>query len=113
MNETFIIHGLAGVGGYLLGAVPFGIVIAHLFGLGDLRITTGFLNTQASVKVIWLTQAGAVVVSHVISVLMTHHLAGRFCNKNKDLISIQFGLSVLMIAYTIFGLWLLASPRGA
>jgi hypothetical protein len=44
---------------------------------------------------------------------MTHHLAGRFCNKNKDLISIQIGLSVLMIAYTIFGLWLLASPRGA
>jgi hypothetical protein len=85
----------------------------NLFGLGDLRITTGFLNTQASVKVIWLTQAGAVVVSHLISVLMTHHLAGRFCNKNKDLISIQIGLSVLMIAYTIFGLWLLASPRGA
>ncbi len=37
MNETFIIHGLAGLGGYLLGAVPFGIVIAGLFGLGDLR----------------------------------------------------------------------------
>jgi len=37
MNETFIIHALAGLGGYLLGAVPFGIVIARLFGLGDLR----------------------------------------------------------------------------
>lgn len=37
MSETFIIHGLAGLGGYLLGAVPFGIVIARLFGLGDLR----------------------------------------------------------------------------
>lgn len=37
MEETFIVHGLAGVGGYLLGAVPFGIVIARLFGLGDLR----------------------------------------------------------------------------
>lgn len=37
MEQTFIIHGLAGIGGYLLGAVPFGIVIARLFGLGDLR----------------------------------------------------------------------------
>ncbi|OEJ66796.1 glycerol-3-phosphate 1-O-acyltransferase PlsY [Magnetovibrio blakemorei] len=37
MNETFLIHALAGLGGYLLGAVPFGIVIARLFGLGDLR----------------------------------------------------------------------------
>ena len=37
MPDTFFIHGLAGIGGYLLGAVPFGIVIAKLFGLGDLR----------------------------------------------------------------------------
>jgi glycerol-3-phosphate acyltransferase PlsY len=37
MPETFTIHALAGLGGYLLGAVPFGIVIARLFGLGDLR----------------------------------------------------------------------------
>jgi len=37
MNEMFLIHALAGLGGYLLGAVPFGIVIARLFGLGDLR----------------------------------------------------------------------------
>ena len=28
---------LAAVGGYLLGAIPFGIVMAKLFGLGDLR----------------------------------------------------------------------------
>ncbi|MGB0659736.1 MAG: glycerol-3-phosphate 1-O-acyltransferase PlsY [Mangrovicoccus sp.] len=28
---------LAALGGYLLGAVPFGIVMARLFGLGDLR----------------------------------------------------------------------------
>lgn len=28
---------LAAVGGYLLGSVPFGIVMARLFGLGDLR----------------------------------------------------------------------------
>ncbi|MCV2883017.1 glycerol-3-phosphate 1-O-acyltransferase PlsY [Actibacterium sp. XHP0104] len=32
-----MILGLAAVLGYLLGAVPFGIVMARLFGLGDLR----------------------------------------------------------------------------
>lgn len=37
MQETFIIHALAGIGGYLLGSVPAGIVMARLFGLGDLR----------------------------------------------------------------------------
>ena len=25
------------VTGYLLGSIPFGLVVAHLFGLGDLR----------------------------------------------------------------------------
>lgn len=37
MNETVIIHSLACISGYLLGSVPFGFVIAHLLGLGDLR----------------------------------------------------------------------------
>ena len=32
-----ILLGLAAVGGYLLGSIPFGIVMARLFGLGDLR----------------------------------------------------------------------------
>lgn len=85
----------------------------NLFGLGGIRITTGFLNTQDSVKAIFLTQAGAVVASHVISVLMCHQLAGKFSKNNKELVAIQLGLSILMIAYTVFGLWLLASPRGA
>ena len=35
--DIMLIHALAGLGGYLLGSVPFGIVIAKLFGLGDLR----------------------------------------------------------------------------
>jgi glycerol-3-phosphate acyltransferase PlsY len=37
MDQTFYFHAAAGLGGYLLGAVPFGIVMAKLFGLGDLR----------------------------------------------------------------------------
>ena len=28
---------IAGIAGYLLGSVPFGVVMARLFGLGDLR----------------------------------------------------------------------------
>ncbi|WP_432816626.1 hypothetical protein [Sulfitobacter sp. JB4-11] len=91
---------------------PFGRGMT-LFGLSDLRVTTGFLNTADTVKVIWLTQAFAVVFSHVVSVLMAHQLASGFCRSNRDMLLLQVGLSVLMIFYTIFGLWLLAAPRGA
>jgi glycerol-3-phosphate acyltransferase PlsY len=37
MEQTFITHVLAGTGGYLLGSIPVGIVLARVFGLGDLR----------------------------------------------------------------------------
>lgn len=47
MPETFIVHALAGLGGYLLGSVPAGIVMARLFGLGDLR-TIGSGNIGAT-----------------------------------------------------------------
>ncbi|MBL4615145.1 MAG: glycerol-3-phosphate 1-O-acyltransferase PlsY [Magnetovibrio sp.] len=36
-SEIFAAHALAGLGAYFLGSIPFGIVIARLFGLGDLR----------------------------------------------------------------------------
>ena len=83
-----------------------------LFGLSAVKVTTGFLNVPETVKTIWLTQAFAVVFSHVLSVLMGHNIASRLCRDNKCVALIQIGLATLMIAYTIFGLWLLASPRG-
>lgn len=85
----------------------------NLFGLGGFRVTTGFLNSTEGVKPILLMNVGAVVISHIISIAMTHHLSGRIANTRRDLILIQLLLSALMIAYTIFGLWLLSTPRGA
>lgn len=84
-----------------------------LLGLAEARVTTGFLNTAGTVRTLWLSQAVAVVLSHVLSVLMAHHLAARLVQGRRDLMLVQLGLSALMIAYTFFGLWLLATPRGA
>ena len=84
----------------------------HLFGLGHGHVTTGFLNNAATVRVLWLTQAGAVVASHVVSVLMAHHVAVHLVQGRSAVLRCQAGLAILMIVYTIFGLWLLASPRG-
>lgn len=84
----------------------------NLFGLGAVKATVGFLNIPETVKLIWLTQASVVVFSHVVAVMMAHHIANKFHKNGKDVILVQIGLTTLMIAYTVFGLWLLASPRG-
>ena len=85
----------------------------NLFGLGGTRVKVGFLTVPEIVKVIWITQAGIVVISHVLAVVMSHRTAEILCSNRRDIVRIQLGLSVLMVAYTLFGLWLLASPRGA
>lgn len=83
----------------------------NLFGLGATRVKVGFLAVPQTVKIIWITQAGVVVLSHIIAVIMSHRAAEVFCSDKRSIIKLQIGLSLVMVAYTIFGLWLLASPK--
>lgn len=85
---------------------------ANLLGLGRTYVTTGFFNTAHTVRAIWLTQAGAVVAGHVVAILLAHALAVRDAGSTRRAVLGQAPLAVFMIAYTFFGLWLLASPRG-
>ena len=82
-------------------------------GLGTFYVTTGFFNTQASVRAIFLVQAGAVVVGHVLAILLAHAVATREFGSSRRAALSQAPLALFMILYTLFGLWLLASPRGA
>ncbi|MEM9231756.1 MAG: hypothetical protein AAGB10_19350 [Pseudomonadota bacterium] len=81
-------------------------------GLGPHFVSTGFFNTQNTVRAIWLTQAGAVVVGHILSLLLAHALAVSHYGSAQRAVVLQAPLAVFMVAYTLFGLWLLASPRG-
>jgi len=85
---------------------------ADLLGLGHFHVTTGFFNTPGTVKAIWLGQAGAVVAGHVIAILLAHALALRAAGSNRRAVLGQAPLAAFMVGYTVFGLWLLASPRG-
>ena len=81
--------------------------------LGDFRVTTGFFNRLDTVRLIWLSQAGLVVLGHVWSVLLTHRLAMSLLPEPEKATRLTLPLSLFMIAYTFLGLWLLAAPRGA
>ena len=83
-----------------------------LLRLGQFYVTTGFFNTRDTVQVIWLTQAGAVVTGHVVSILLAHAIALRVYGRARVALISQAPLAAFMVIYTLFGLWLLASPRG-
>ncbi len=85
---------------------------ADYLNLGTYYVTSGFLNTHNTVQFIWLTQAAAVVTGHIVAVLISHYLAIKYFPILRNSMLLQIPLSLFMIAYTIFGLWLLASPRG-
>lgn len=86
---------------------------ADLLGLGTYYVTTGFFNTHHTMHVIWLIQAGTVVLGHMLSVLLTHAIAMDLFGAGKRAVVSQIPLALFMILYTFLGLWLLASPRGA
>ncbi len=84
-----------------------------LLGLGRFYVTTGFFNTQSSVRQIWLTQAGTVVAGHVVSLLLAHRIALNLWSRPAAAALSQLPLATFMVFYTLLGLWLLAAPRGA
>lgn len=88
-------------------------MVKHSLGLPEGTVTTGFFNRQGSVRVIWICQAAAVVLGHVLAILMSHAAAIRLHGSHRRAALSQAPLALFMILYTLFGLWLLASPRGA
>ncbi|MCP3969007.1 MAG: hypothetical protein GY717_01530 [Rhodobacteraceae bacterium] len=84
---------------------------ADWLGLGEFYVSTGFFGTRSSVRAIYLAQAGAVVIGHIVAVLVAHATALRLFPGHRRAALSQAPLAVFMIGYTFFGLWLLASPR--
>ncbi|WP_299726542.1 hypothetical protein [uncultured Tateyamaria sp.] len=86
---------------------------ADFLGIQPFRVTTGFFNRIDTVRLIWITQAGLVVVGHVWSVLLAHRVAITLFGDHRRAVIATLPLSVFMIGYTFLGLWLLAAPKGA
>jgi len=86
--------------------------LSETLGAGHVHVTAGFLNSPGPVRLIWMTQAGVVVAGHVIALLLAHAIAVRAGQSARRAALAQAPLALFMVAYTVFGLWLLATPRG-
>jgi hypothetical protein len=83
---------------------------SDLFGLADYPVSTSFLSTYEDVSAIWKLQVAGVVLGHVMAVALAHAVALDRIGEPRRALVAQLPLSVLMVAYTMFGLWLLAAP---
>ena len=85
----------------------------RMLGLEEAEVTTSFLNTVGDVERIWQMQSGAIVIGHILAVLLAHASILAISRNTDDATLRGAPLAILMVAYTAFGLWLLAAPTGA
>ena len=84
-----------------------------LFGTADWHVTASFLNNIDSVETIWIAQTLIIVVGHCIGILLAHMIALRhFSSPHRAALS-QVFLALVMVFYTVFGLWLLSTPSAS
>ena len=79
-----------------------------LLGLEPFYVSTGFLSDQGFMAALWNGQFGLILGAHLVALLLALHLTGRDAPARAHL-----PMTALMIGYTVLGLWLLSSPRGA
>jgi hypothetical protein len=74
------------------------------------HVTVSFLADFTAVWIIWKLQAAGVVAGHVLAVMLAHMIAVERLGGSRAAVLSQLPLAVLMVGYTLFGLWLLATP---
>ncbi|MGN6466845.1 MAG: hypothetical protein ACTHLP_15330 [Rhizobiaceae bacterium] len=84
-----------------------------LFGTAGMHVHAGITAGYDSAWMIWNAQAAIIIAGHVLAVLVAHLVAWRLHGTARKALLSQVPLAVLMVFYTVFGLWLLASPTGA
>ncbi len=85
----------------------------NLLGTADLHVHAAIAAGSGAAWVVWNLQAAAIILGHVLAVLIAHGLAYRLHPDAKNATLSQLPLTLLMIAYTVLGLWLLSTPTGA
>jgi hypothetical protein len=85
----------------------------NLLGARDLHPSTSFLAHHSTVQAMWNVQVAGIVVAHVAAVFIAHALALRRHASVRRAAASQVPMTLLMIGYTVFGLWLLSTPVAA
>lgn len=83
----------------------------NLFGTARWHATTSFLNTVEGVSWIFNAETAIITLGHVVGIMIAHLIALRVFGTSRAAVVSQIPLAMLMVAFTAFGLWLLATPH--
>ncbi|MDZ5699319.1 hypothetical protein [Chelativorans sp. M5D2P16] len=81
-----------------------------LFGTAAPHVRAGVVLGADAAWWIWNAQAAAIIGGHVLAVVLAHAIAFRLHGSARRAALSQLPITVLMIGYTVFGLWLLSTP---
>ena len=84
----------------------------NLFGTAGYHVVAGAAAGADSARLVWNLQAAAIIGGHVLAVAIAHVTAFRLHRDRRHAALAGLPLAVLMVGYTVFGLWLLSSPTG-
>jgi hypothetical protein len=87
-----------------LASDPFGYGW-DLFGTADVQPRLDVLTPNTT----WYVQVGALVVGHVFGLALAHDRAIALFGSARRALRTQYAMLVLMVAYTVAGLWLLSA----
>lgn len=79
----------------------------QLLGLPDHWVSFGFLATHSGVFAIWIAEFAVILGAHLLAVILGLKLAARAGIRG---FASHLPMTFLMVAYTVFGLWLLSAP---
>jgi len=77
----------------------------NLFGTVDYQTNVGLL----SASFIWHSEVAVIIIGHILAVFLAHIIALKIFSRKQAFIS-QIPMLLLMVCYTVTGLWILSQP---
>jgi hypothetical protein len=98
-------------GQYLLKALsdPFNVGW-NIFDTANHHVTASMVQNIDTVWVIWTVQVAIITLGHMVGIILAHLIATDWFQSHRHAARSQIPLAALMVFYTVFGLWLLATP---
>ena len=94
------------------------LALADPFGAGWSFLPEGMLHESSSmglghdvVIMIYRVQTAIIVIGHIVATLLAHRIALAETDDSRKAVASEIPLAALMVAYTLFGLWLLSTPQ--